>query len=79
MLINDLIKTDNLQEKRVNKLKQYLIPIGMITLASSIIINRFLNENGMLDFVSGFLIGLSIVANLVGIIMLSTAWRKNRK
>lgn len=78
MLINYLRKNGCLSEERFNKLKLFIIPVGMITLASSIIINRFFNANGMLDFISGFLMGISIVANITGIIAISTIWKRNK-
>ncbi len=47
------------------KYKQILEwPLGLILLAVAILIERFLPENDGLDFIAGFLTGLSIVLNL---------------
>jgi len=40
------------------------MPIGMILLAIAIILNRFLPENNVNDFLIGFLFGLSIALNI---------------
>jgi len=71
MLINKLQKTNRLSNDRFNKLKQFIIPIGLLMLASSILINRFLPNTESLDFVSGFLMGLSMVINIAGILIFS--------
>ena len=48
-----------------NKLTHVLaMPIGMILLAIAIILNRFLPENNVNDFLIGFLFGLSIALNI---------------
>jgi hypothetical protein len=39
-------------------------PIGLLLLAIAILIERFLPENNGLDFIAGFLFGLSIVLNI---------------
>jgi hypothetical protein len=46
---------------------EWLIPIGSICLAASILIDRFIVGDGLLDFLIGILTGLSIVLNLVGL------------
>ena len=45
----------------------WLIPIGCICLAVSILLDRFVIGDGLLDFVIGILTGLAIVLNLVGL------------
>lgn len=47
-----------------NLLQILSLPIGMISLALGIILNRFLPENELTDFCMGFLLGLSIVLNI---------------
>jgi len=48
------------------KYKQALaLPIGLILLAIALLIERFFPENDGLDFIAGFLIGISIVLNLI--------------
>jgi len=71
MLINNLKKTNRLSNDRFNKLKEFIIPIGLFMLASSILIKRFLPNTESLDFLSGFLLGLSMVINIAGIIIFS--------
>jgi hypothetical protein len=46
---------------------EWLIPIGCICLAISILLDRFVVGDGVLDFVIGILTGLAIVLNLVGL------------
>jgi len=38
--------------------------LGIILFAIALLINRFLPANNLLDFIAGFLTGLSIVFNL---------------
>lgn len=46
---------------------EWLIPIGCICLAASILLDRFVVGDGMVDFLIGVLTGISIVTNLVGL------------
>jgi len=69
MLLNYLRKLDRISEKGYKRVKTIVLATGMITLAVGLIINRFTGDNGILAFFSGFLIGLSIVANIAGIIL----------
>ena len=46
---------------------EWLIPIGCICLAASILLDRFIVGDGIIDFVIGILTGLSIALNLVGL------------
>jgi hypothetical protein len=46
---------------------EWLIPVGCICLAISILLDRFVVGDGILDFIIGILTGLSIVLNLVGL------------
>jgi hypothetical protein len=55
-----------------NKLNQILAtPIGAILLALSLLISRFLPATNLLNFLSGLLLGLSLVFNLYYIIVIS--------
>ncbi len=52
------------------KIKQFLaLPIGIVTLVAAVIIDKFFPENRTTDFVSGFLLGLSVVLNMYYIIV----------
>jgi hypothetical protein len=51
---------------KINKL--LTMPIGLILLAIAIVMDKFLPSNSALDFIEGFLMGLSIVLNIVYII-----------
>jgi hypothetical protein len=47
------------------KTKQFLtLPFGLIFLATAILIEKFGPDNNLLDFMAGFLFGLSIVLNM---------------
>jgi hypothetical protein len=46
---------------------EWLIPIGCICLATSILLDRFVPGDGIVDFLIGILTGVSIVLNLVGL------------
>ena len=74
MLISNLKKTNCLSNARFIKMKHFIIPIGLLMLASSILMNRFLPNSESLDFVSGFLMGLSMVINIAGIIIFSYSY-----
>lgn len=45
----------------------WLIPLGGLSLATALLMDRFLVGNGILDFVIGVLIGVSMVLNLMGL------------
>lgn len=45
--------------------KQLTMPIGLILLAIAILMDKLLPSNSSLDFIEGFLIGFSIVLNVV--------------
>lgn len=40
------------------------LPLGMILLTISILMDKYLPSNNILDFIETFLIGLSLVSNL---------------
>ena len=44
--------------------RQYLYPVGLVLLASAILMNRFLPEHPFLDFLEGLFLGLSLVLNI---------------
>jgi hypothetical protein len=55
-----------------NKLKQLLAtPIGAILLALSLIVTRFFPATAFFDFLSGLLLGLSLILNAYYIIIIS--------
>ncbi|MFW9962963.1 MAG: hypothetical protein ACFFCX_05350 [Candidatus Sifarchaeia archaeon] len=45
----------------------YLIPLGGICLAAALLIDRFIGQGSVVDFIVGALTGVSIVLNLVGL------------
>jgi hypothetical protein len=51
------------------------MPIGVLALAAALLIERFLPSNDGFDFISGFLIGISLVFNISYL----ASFRKNRK
>jgi hypothetical protein len=58
------------------KLAQKLtLPIGLILLATYALMDNFLPETRTMDFLKGFLLGLSIVLNIYYIIVL-IKWAK---
>lgn len=46
---------------------EWLIPLGSICLAVALLMDRFLVGEGILDFLIGLLIGVSVVLNLMGL------------
>ncbi len=46
---------------------KFALPIGLLSLAIALIIERFLPSSDGLNFIAGFLFGISIVFNLSGI------------
>jgi len=54
---------------------KFAMPIGVLSLVAALLIERFLPSNDGLNFISGFLIGISLVFN----ISFLTSFRKNRK
>ncbi len=59
------------------KLKKVLtMPVGAILLAIAILMEKFLPGSNLLNFIEGFLIGLSIVLNIYYGIVVS---KKNKK
>lgn len=49
------------------------LPIGLLSLAIALIIERFLPSSDGLNFIAGFLFGISVVFNLSGISRLRKA------
>jgi len=59
------------------KLSQLLAtPIGAILLAFSLIVTRFFPSTAFYDFLSGFLLGLSLILNVYYIILISKKHKK---
>ena len=50
------------------KKPQIFLAVGQIALAISILLGRFVRENGFVSFIIGLLTGLSIVFNLAFLI-----------
>jgi hypothetical protein len=61
---NFLIKKKN----NMKLIKALSMPIGLILLSIAIVMDKFMNQNDTLDFLIGFLYGLSIVLNIYYII-----------
>lgn len=76
MFVNYLRRTNRISEERYDKLKHLLIPAGLFSLAVSLVLSRFFAEYEMADFFAGFFIGISIVANIAGLIFMSRIWKK---
>jgi hypothetical protein len=51
-------------------------PIGMILLAIALVMEKFLSPNGLIDFMEGLLIGLSVILNIYYI---GVVFQKNKK
>ena len=54
----------------MKKAQLLTLPIGLILLAAAILMEKFLPATDSLDFIVGFLMGLSIVLNIYYIIAL---------
>ena len=52
------------QKKKSSLIKILAIPVGIIMLATAIILEKFAPQNGILDFFIGMLVGMSIVFNI---------------
>jgi len=70
-----------LNKARTQDMKRYQLltmPIGGILLASALLMQRYLPANNLLDFLEGFLIGLSIVLNIYYVIVTSQKVRREQ-
>jgi hypothetical protein len=74
MIINHLVKSENKSCVNYQKVRYILLSVGMITLSLGLLLPRLFNDNSI-DFISGFFIGISIVANTMSIVLI----RKIRK
>jgi len=54
---------------------KFAMPIGVLSLVAALLIERFLPSNEGFNFISGFLIGISLVFNISYL----ASFRKNRK
>jgi len=62
------------------KLKYILtLPLGMVLLAIAILMGKFLPAGNYLDFIEGFLIGVSVVLNLYYIVAIIRHTKKESK
>ena len=50
--------------KKNKTLQSVSLPVGMISLATGIILSRYFPASNTLDFITGVLFGLSIVLNI---------------
>jgi len=69
MLINHLLRTENINKKIYGVIRTIVFSFGMITLSLGLVLPRFFHGNHI-DFISGFFIGISIVANIVSIVLI---------
>lgn len=76
MLIDYLRSKDCMKEKTYIRIKKSVLPIGLFTLVIAIILSRYFPESGPWAFAAGFLMGLSIVVSIFGIIVVSRDWIK---
>ncbi len=76
MLINYLKRSNYISETTSMGLKRLVLPLGMFTFSSSLLLTHFGGESAAVDFSSGFLMGLSIVLNVAGIIIARTLKKK---
>jgi hypothetical protein len=69
-----------MEKNSKNKMNQILAaPIGVTLLALSIIISRFFPSTAFWDFLSGFLLGLSLVLNVYYIIITTKNLRSKKE
>ena len=77
MIVSYLKNVGEISEKETKKIKGVILPIGLLSFAISIILNRFLSGYNYIDFIAGFFMGLSIVFNIAGIV--TTVKDRNKK
>jgi len=68
MLIQYLKKKQGISERNYKIIKGLIIATGMLSLSAGLILHRFFTGSPAVDFISGFFIGISIVANLLAVI-----------
>jgi len=68
MLIQYLKRKQKISKRNYKRIKSSIIATGMLTLSTGLILHRFFPESPGTDFMAGFFIGLSIVANLLAVI-----------
>ncbi len=69
MIINYLLKSEEKQCVNYQKIRYMVLSVGMITLCLGLLLPRFFTNNSI-DFISGFFIGISIVANVMSILII---------
>ncbi len=69
MLFSYLYESGCISEKSLKRVKKSVLPVGMLALSIGLILPRFVTGNRVVDFFSGFCIGISIVFNILGIIL----------
>jgi len=56
----------------MNRMRDLLLPLGMLLLALAVGAERFLGTSDLVDFGIGLLVGLSIAASMVGVVLVAT-------
>ena len=69
MLVKYLRNSGRMSEKNEKVIRQIILPFGLLDFALGITLSRFFDGYKYIDFISGFLMGLSIVMITVGIII----------
>lgn len=69
MIIKYLLKSEDKNCVNYQKIRYIVLSVGMITLCLGLLLPRFFTNNSI-DFISGFFIGISIVANTMSIVLI---------
>ena len=69
MLINYFKRSECISETTNHNIKRLVLPLGLLTFATSLLLKYFAGGSPVIDFTSGFLMGLSIVLNVAGTII----------
>jgi len=69
MLINYLKKSECISETTSYNIKKFVLPLGLLMFTTSLLLKYFATGSPVIDFTSGFLMGLSIVLNVAGTII----------
>lgn len=68
MVIQYLRKTGQISEKNYTRVKRIVLSIGLISLSFGLVLNRIFPGYSSVDFLSGFFLGISIVANILALL-----------
>lgn len=69
MIVKYLLNSENKQQVNYQKIRSITLAVGMITLSLGLLLPRFFTGNGV-DFMAGFFMGISIVANMMSIVLI---------